>query len=116
VGRPQCAHSGQSALPGFSRKESFVRSWSFALLFLLVAAFLLPPPARAIKRRKDETFDFGSPNCFGGMIQGAVYDLPAGTQMLGPMLPMLQRTKPGGVVCTFTLNVPTRSWLEGIPV
>ena len=92
-----------------------MRSWSFALLFLLVAAFLLPPPARAIKRRKDETFDFGSPNCFGGMIQGAVYDLPAGTQMLGPMLPMLQRTKPGGVVCTFTLNVPTRSWLEGIP-
>ncbi|MGA2040038.1 MAG: PA14 domain-containing protein [Bryobacteraceae bacterium] len=91
-----------------------MRSWSSFPLFVLLCAFLLPPPAHAIKRRKDDTFDFGSTNCFAGMIQGKVYDIPYDTQRLGPMLPTLERTKPGGTVCTFTLNVPTRSWLQGI--
>jgi len=45
------------------------------------------------------------------MIRGAVYDLPPDTQML----PRLEAMKPVGALCTFTLNVPTRSWIEGIP-
>ena len=92
-----------------------MRSWSFFPLSLLLFAILLPQPARAIKRRKDDTFDFGSTNCLAGMIRGAVYDLAEGTPMLGPNLPMLERTKPRGIVCTYALNVPTRSWLQGMP-
>ncbi|MGB7761762.1 MAG: PA14 domain-containing protein [Bryobacteraceae bacterium] len=92
-----------------------MRSWACFLLLLLLPAFLWPPPARAIKHRKEESFDFGTTKCLPGMIHGAVYDIPFGTPMLAPMLPMLQRMRPGGTVCTFTLNVPTRSWLQGIP-
>jgi len=92
-----------------------VRSWSFSLLLLLLPAFLWPPPARAIKHRKEESFDFGTTKCLPGMIHGAVYDIPEGTPMLAPLLPMLGRMKPAGTVCAFTLNVPTRSWLQGIP-
>ncbi len=88
-----------------------MRSWSRFLAFLFALAFLLPPPARAIKRRKDAVFSFGSPVCVAGMIHGVVYDLPPGTKML----PVFEAMKPVGAVCTFTLNVPTRSWIEGIP-
>lgn len=45
------------------------------------------------------------------MIQGLVYDLPPGAQML----PVFEAMKPVGSLCTFTLNIPTRSWIEGIP-
>ena len=38
---------------------------------------LLPPPARAVKLRKDAYSEFGSTNCFTGMIREAVYYLPA---------------------------------------
>jgi hypothetical protein len=45
------------------------------------------------------------------MIQGVVYDLPPGTREL----PIFEAMKPVSALCTFTLNVPTRSWIEGIP-
>jgi hypothetical protein len=64
-----------------------MRSW-FCFLFLL--AFLWPPPAHAIKRRKDPIHDFGSTNCVAGMIQGAVYDIPEDTPKLEPLLPALE--------------------------
>jgi hypothetical protein len=93
-------------------KETVVRAW-LPVLPLLVA--VCAPPAHAIKPRKDPIHDFGSPNCFAGMIEGAVYDIPGGTPSLETILPALERTQPAGTVCTFSLNVPVRSWLEGIP-
>ncbi|MGO9229927.1 MAG: PA14 domain-containing protein [Bryobacteraceae bacterium] len=49
------------------------------------------------------------------MIQGAVYDIPEDTPKLEPLLPALEQTQPDGTVCTFALDVPVRSWLQGIP-
>ena len=72
---------------------------------------LWPLPAHAIERRKEAVYSFGSPACATGMIHGDVYDLPTDTRML----PKLEAMKPVGALCTFTLNVPTRSWIEGIP-
>jgi hypothetical protein len=82
-------------------------AWAAGALLVLLG----PSPARAIARRKDAVFSFGSPACVTGMIQGVVYDLPPGTRML----PTFEAMKPVGALCTFTLNVPTRSWIEGIP-
>lgn len=89
-----------------------MRAWVPVLLLLIP---LCAPPAHAIKPRKDPVRDFGSPNCFAGMIEGAVYDIPENTPSLETILPALERTRPAGTVCTFSLNVPERSWLEGIP-
>jgi hypothetical protein len=88
-------------------KEDVVRAHCLFLLPLV----LLPPPARAVKLRKDTSFEFGSTSCFAGMIRGAVYYLPAGTQRL----PALEGMSPVGSLCTYALNVPTRSFTEGIP-
>ncbi|MGB9458054.1 MAG: PA14 domain-containing protein [Bryobacteraceae bacterium] len=85
-----------------------MRSW-FSLILLL--AFLWPPPAHGIKRRKDAFVDFGSPNCFPGMIRGAIYYLAPGTQQL----PILEGMTPVGTVCAYTLDVPTRLWTQGMP-
>ena len=85
-----------------------MRCWP---LVLLLPAVLWPPPARAIKRRKDTFLDFGSPACFAGMIQGAVYDLPENTIRL----PSFQAMAPVSHICTYTLDVPTRSWTIGMP-
>jgi len=79
--------------------------------FLLLLAFLCPPPAHAIKRRKDAFLGFGTPECLAGMIRGAIYYLAPNTQRL----PAFEGMRPVGTVCTYTLDVPTRLWTEGMP-
>ena len=75
------------------------------LLWTLSAAF-------AIELRKDVVGSFGTANgCSPDMLRGEVYDLPVDTRNL----PNFEKLKPTGVVCTNTLNIPTRSFLEGIP-
>ena len=89
-----------------------MRAW-FCLLLPL--AFLFAPSARAVKHRKHASHDFGSPECVAGMFRGAVYDIPENTPRLEDLLEKLEKSAPAGIVCTFTLDVPLRSWLQGIP-
>ena len=88
-------------------KEGFVRARCLVPLLLV----LLPPPARAVKLRKDTYAEFGSTSCFAGMIRGSVYYLPEGQLRL----PAFERMSPVGSICTYALDVPTRSFTEGIP-
>jgi hypothetical protein len=89
-----------------------MRAW-FCLLVPL--AFLFAPSARAVKHRKHASHDFGSPECVAGMFRGAVYDIPENTPRLEDLLEKFEQSAPAGIICTFTLDVPLRSWLEGIP-
>jgi hypothetical protein len=88
-------------------KEGFVRARCLVPLLLV----LLPPPARAVKLRKDTYSEFGSTSCFAGMIRGSVYYLPEGQLRL----PAFERMSPVGSICTYALDVPTRAFTEGIP-
>ena len=68
--------------------------------------------AFAIELRKDIVGSFGSiNNCAPDMLRGQVYDLPVETRHL----PNFEKLKPTGVVCNNWLNIPTRSFLAGIP-
>jgi hypothetical protein len=89
-----------------------MRAW---FCFLLPLAFLCAPPARAVKHRKGPVHDFGSPACVAGMFRGTVYDLPEFTPRLQDLLEKLEQSAPAGIVCAFTLDVPLRDWLQGIP-
>lgn len=69
-------------------------------------------PLHAIELRKDVVGSFGvSSNCVPGMFHGMVYDLLPETNSL----PKFEKLKPTGTVCSFVLNIPTRSFMEGIP-
>lgn len=78
----------------------------------MVVCVLLIAPAGAIERRRATVGSFGTTSCAPDMFRGVIYDLPAETSSL----PDLDKKKPTGrVVCTSLLNIPPRSFLEGIP-
>lgn len=82
------------------------------VLIALALGFVNGPSLVAIELRKDIVGSFGAAACSPDQFRGRLFDLEPETRYL----PDLDKAKPNGrEVCNYWLNVPPRSFLEGIP-
>jgi PA14 domain len=97
---------GRSIGPEIDRKAPGRLRWR-ASLYLACLAVLLPIPSAGWVKRNP----FGSATPLPDSFRGAVCHIGAWS----PVLPNFEHVQPVGFIYTYSLNVPTRSYEEGMP-